>query len=255
MSTNQNAYGKAYQDRVQRLFDRVNSIQKITKEDKKVKIQDLERVVKDLETKILSQRKEKNTKISTFRETIKTMQDALELESQNREKLENGLNSQINNLDKNCAKILEDAKYLRDDTDRNLVTKLNNSIDLLQEEISKNLMNKNFEKNEELEQLMEKDLPKIQYELANESAMRKELENKILDQFMNQIGELNNLLVEEKKKREIKEEEILNGINTISKDIENSLQKQREEREKNEENILELVEKVIDRLKTDISDY
>lgn len=39
----------------------------------------------------------------------------------------------------------------------------------------------------------------------------------------------------------------------MAKDVENGLKWQRTERERNEENILELVEKVIERLKRDIS--
>ncbi len=252
---NNNNYGKAYQERVQRLFDRVNNIQSITKEEKQLKIHDLEKIVKELEGKIKSHREEKKDKISNFKEAIKELQKALEAETAQRENLENNLNSEINHLEKNCSKILEEARMIRDETDTTLVSKLNNSIDLLQDEISKNLVNNTFEEQKELDQLIETDIPKLQYELANESSMRKELENKIMEQFMEQIQELNTMFIDEKKKRELKEEEILNGINTISNDIEQSLLRQKHDREKNEENILELIEKVIERLKNDISEY
>lgn len=71
------------------------------------------------------------------------------------------------------------ARETRDETDNNLVQKLNSSIDLLQEEITKSLVQNHVEGQEELEQLLERDIPKLQYELANESALRKDLEIKI----------------------------------------------------------------------------
>ena len=70
---------------------------------------------------------------------------------------------------------------------------------------------------------------------------------------MQQVNELTDLYFEEKKKRELKEEDLLNAISTIAKDVEGALKKQRIDREKNEESILELVEKVIERLKRDVT--
>ena len=49
----------------------------------------------------------------------------MELETEKREKLETSLNNEIVNVEKKCAKILEEARLTRDETDTNLVNQLN----------------------------------------------------------------------------------------------------------------------------------
>lgn len=255
MSNEVNTYEKGYEDRVQRLFNRVNNIQSINAEEKQTKLRDIENVLTELAQKISKQKEEKASKLTTLTETMATLSKALEGERERAEKLENTFNSDLLTLEKNFLQSVEEARSLRDESDKRLVTKLNTELEGLQMNLARGLGSERFEGQEELEQLIETDIPRVQAELANESALRKELEGKILEQFLEQVNELRALHEEEKKTRETKEEELVEAINVISKEVEDGLKKQKDERERNEENILELVEKVIERLKTDITEY
>lgn len=74
--------------------------------------------------------------------------------------------------------------------------------------------------NPDFEFITQEEIPKLQRELSNEINLRRELENKILEQFMEQISELNEIFIEEKKEREQKEEEIVNTLKSIAAEIE-----------------------------------
>ena len=202
----------------------------------------------------LEKKKEaREIQIDTFSDKIRQLRAHFEEEANAKSRLEIKLQTDLENVEKYSHKILEEAKIQRDEVDKRLVGKLNNAIDLIQLEIPKCLKDKSFDHQKELEQIMKVELPMLQNELGNECMLRKELEAKIYEQFMEQIKELGDLYLEEKRVRELKEEEILGVANNISREVENGLKKQRGEREKSEENILELVEKVIERLKKDIS--
>ncbi len=253
MSHQQGERGTNYQERVQRLFERVKNIQNITEEEKMNKMKELEKCVADLDRKTLRRKEERVLKQDGFAEKLGQLRTTLESEVEARVKLESQMTAELDHLERYCIKIAEEARTLRDESDRKLVTKLNNSIELLQIDIQRGATANHFEANSELEHLLKVELPKLQKELNNECELRKELEQKILEQFMQQVHELTDLYFEEKKKRELKEEDLLNAISTIAKDVEAALKKQRADREKNEESILELVEKVIERLKRDVT--
>ena len=253
MSHHQGERGTNYHDRVQRLFERVKNIQNITEEEKLNKMKELEKCITDLERKTMRKKEERVLRQDTFAEKINQLKTTLESEVEARLKLESQMNSELEHLERYCVNIAEEARTLRDESDRKLVTKLNNAIELLQIDIQRGATANHFETNTELEHLLKVELPRLQKELNNECELRKELEQKILEQFMQQVNELTDLYFEEKKKRELKEEDLLNAISTIAKDVEGALKKQRIDREKNEESILELVEKVIERLKRDVT--
>lgn len=246
---------KNYEDRIQRLFNRVNTIQSATTEEKHNKLKEMEQILEDLEKKLESQKAEKAGRLNTFGSTIHTLNRLLDEEREKGERIESNFNQELLNLEKAFGKSIEEARLLRDESDQRLVSKLNKEIETLQYELARNFQTNNFEGKEELEQLVDTDIPRIQNEIASESAIRRELEAKILEQFMEQIQELREIFEDEKKQREAKEEELVLAINTIAKEIDDALKKQKDEREKNEESILELVEKVIERLKSDIIEY
>ena len=71
---------KGYQDRVQRLFSRVNNIQSLNKEEKIEKLKDFENIVLELEQKIQIQKSEKSGKLSMFKEALGQIQAEVENE-------------------------------------------------------------------------------------------------------------------------------------------------------------------------------
>jgi len=246
-------YNSAYQERIQKLFERVNNIHNYSEEEKMSKIKELETVINSIADHLEKKKETRETQIDTFSEKIKQLKLYFEEESSAKKTLESKLQNELESVERFSNKVIEESKANRDEVDKRLVHKLNNAIDLIQIEIPKNLKDKSFDHQKELDQILKVELPLLQNELNNECQLRKELEAKIYEQFMEQIKELTDLYIEEKRIRELKEEEILSVINSISKEVDTGLKKQRVEREKSEENILELVERVIERLKRDIS--
>lgn len=102
-------YGDAYNDRVQRLFERVGNLQTAVDDQKTSRIKEIENILVELERRLNEIRDNKSDKVNYFDKMIKQIQIALEEESDNRQKLENELNSEISALEKNCQRIIEEA--------------------------------------------------------------------------------------------------------------------------------------------------
>jgi hypothetical protein len=113
--------------------------------------------------------------------------------------------------------------------DTKLINKMNGHVEQIQSEIQRSLSTSS-ETNPDLEYIVQEEIPKIQRELTNEINLRRELEGKILEQFMEQITELQDIFNEEKRDRESKEEEIVGMLKNVSADCEGLLGTQRAER-------------------------
>lgn len=81
-----------------------------------------------------------------------------------------------------------------------------------------------------LQQYLDEELPRLRDDIANEVIIRREVEQKIIDQFMDQIKDLKQNFEEEKKEREIREEELINILKATSLRIQETLVKTRQER-------------------------
>lgn len=125
---------------MQRLFSRVNNIQSMNKDEKTEKIKDFQNIVLELEQRIFSAKKDKTEKIAFFQETIDGLKQALEKETEVRDKNAAQIRAEIQKLDENCREVTQEISSRRDETDQNLVRKLNQSIELLQQEISQILL-------------------------------------------------------------------------------------------------------------------
>lgn len=106
---------------------------------------------------------------------------------------------------------------------------MNNHVEAIQSEIQKSLDSTNVV-NPDFEYITQEEIPKLQKDLTSEINLRRELEGKILEQFLDQIQELNEMFQEEKKERELKEEEIVTTLKTVSNEIESMISQQRMER-------------------------
>lgn len=229
-------YGDAYNDRVQRLFERVGTLQTAVDDQKTSRIKEIENILVELERRLNEIRDNKSDKINYFDKMIKQIQIALEEESDNRQKLENELNSEINGLEKNCQRIIEEASKVetalnqeRQLQDSKLIQKMNSHVETIQNEIQKSLDSTSIV-NPDFEYITQEEIPKLQRDLTSEINLRRELESKILEQFLDQIQELNEMFQDEKREREMKEEEIVTTLKTISGEIEGMIGQQKGER-------------------------
>lgn len=99
---------------------------------------------------------------------------------------------------------------------------------------------------------LHEDLPKIADQLQNEINERKDIEEKIYQQFVEQLNDLKEMFETEKKEREMKEEEILNTLKLLQVRISDDVKSNRKEREKTEEEMVGLVEKMIHKIKAEM---
>lgn len=106
---------------------------------------------------------------------------------------------------------------------------MNTHVEAIQTEIQKSLDTVSVV-NPDFEYITQEEIPKLQRDLTSEINLRRELEGKILEQFLDQIQELNEMFQEEKREREIKEEEIVTTLKTISSEIEGMIGQQKAER-------------------------
>ena len=133
-------------------------------------------------------------------------------------------------MEKACKKFVEVNSRQRLEEDRKLSARLNGQIDQLYSDINKQLGGSPVQENPELNLLISEEIPKLRKELSHEIMLRRELENRILEQFTEQISDLQTDFMEERKTREAKEEELVNYLKKISVDIENALHRERIER-------------------------
>lgn len=70
----------------------------------------------------------------------------------------------------------------------------------------------------------------LRSEIDNEILLRSEIEQKIQNQFMQQIDELKILCNEEREERESKEEELINILKAISGKVQDNLQQTKTQR-------------------------
>jgi len=81
-----------------------------------------------------------------------------------------------------------------------------------------------------LQQYLDEELPRLRDDIANEVIVRREVEQKIIDQFMEQIKDLKQNFEEEKKERELREEELIAILKSTSLKIQEGIAKTKQER-------------------------
>lgn len=240
-----------YDDRVRKLMDRMTALRPTPEEDPAVRGRDFERSVKELEKKIAKQRESRAQWAADFTAVLKKLQSGAEAELDARKKLGVDLEGELAVLQKLVRRATEEASSARHACDSRLVFKLNTAVETLSDDLERLGALKELECSEELEALVSHDIPRMRDELFSEVALRKELEAKIVAQFSLQTDELAGLLTEDRKKREKKEEEILAAVNATSKGVEAALTRLKADRERSENEILALIEKVIERLRSE----
>lgn len=81
-----------------------------------------------------------------------------------------------------------------------------------------------------LQQYLDEELPRLRDEIANEVIVRREVEQKIIDQFMEQIKDLKQNFEDEKKERESREEELVVVLKSTSLKIQENIVRTKQER-------------------------
>ena len=85
----------------------------------------------------------------------------MKAEVEGRQRLQELIKARLEETERRCLETFEGMKQQRDAVDQKLVQKLNDSIDLIQGELSKSLVNKHFSGQAEVDSILEKDIPKL----------------------------------------------------------------------------------------------
>lgn len=117
----------------------------------------------------------------------------------------------------------------RVESDRRLVNNILTQIETLSDDINKENQAK-INSDVFLQQYLDDELPRLRDDIANEVIVRREVEQKIIDQFMEQIKDLKENFEDEKREREIREEELINILKGTSLKIQENLIRTKQER-------------------------
>lgn len=137
--------------------------------------------------------------------------------------------TEINLLDRNSKKLIEGYQKERIESDTRLVSK----VSLQLEGLSSDLQKEHGMKMESLQiydSYLQDDLPKLKEDVVNEEEVRQEVEQRIFDQFMEQLQELKVGFDEERKEREDKEEELVAILQNVSAKIKEAIASTKKER-------------------------
>ena len=106
--------------------------------------------------------------------------------------------------------------------------KINRQIETLAHDLSSELSKQDAEIY--LQSFIEEDLPRLREELDHEVISRKDMEKKIFDQFMGQLGTLNESFDKDKKDREKRAENFMQVLKRFSDNVTEDISVSREER-------------------------
>lgn len=145
-----------------------------------------------------------------------------------------------------------------DEQNKKFLGKINRQIENLAKDLSNELSKQDASLF--LQNFIQEDLPKLREDLNHEIITRKDMENKIYEEFSGQLSEINQIYEQEKKERESKTQEFMQLFSRFSDNISEDISNSREERyfknqhnfnlfrEKNSEMLLKLVENVVSRI-------
>jgi len=169
-----------------------------------------------------------------------------------RQKIESELGNDLKTLQHNCRVMIDTYKNESDDQNKKFLIRVNKDIEVLTKDISEDLNKQDA--HIVLQHYIDEDLPKIRHDLKGEIEVRKEMDEKIHEQFMSQIEDLHQAYQEDKKEREQRSQEFIQLLKKVSIRISNDVHQSKEEREQNTEMLFQLVEQVSEKIKRDAYD-
>eukprot|EP00825_Cyclidium_porcatum_P023476 TRINITY_DN2583_c0_g1_i4.p1 TRINITY_DN2583_c0_g1~~TRINITY_DN2583_c0_g1_i4.p1 ORF type:complete len:248 (-),score=65.96 TRINITY_DN2583_c0_g1_i4:72-815(-) len=194
-------------ERVSKIFDRINSIQSNIENEKSSRFKQVFLLIKEFEKNLddINQRKEE--KFQQQMEKLVQVQELLETEKERIDLATQDLQKDLINIEKSIKKLQENNNKEKTEKEKVLLQAIGQKIDNLQQEIAKEAQAQG-QSHQYLNQYSQEDLPRLKDELQYEIAQRKEVEEKIYNQFIEQVNELKETFEKEKKERETKEQEL-----------------------------------------------
>ncbi|KAL4464312.1 hypothetical protein ABPG72_011357, partial [Tetrahymena utriculariae] len=242
-----------YQERVTKVFDRLQNIQTNVDSERQTKWKFALSIIENLERKVDEIYTSKVDKFEALNDKIKALFDHLHQQKTIQVRLDTEVQENIEQTKKNCVNLLDSFTKEREDSERRVYQKLNTQIDNLTIEIQRNYQERTASQNY-LQSQLEDELPRFEQEIKQESQFRQDLEQRIYQQFSEQISELKEMFEVERKEREQREEELINILKVIYTKVSEAIARCKSDREKSEEMLVRLVEQVIEKIKKELSE-
>jgi len=238
-----------YSDRVNKLFQRISNIQTDVEEEKNNRFKALKTVLINFEKKIEEHQRSRQERFDQLQSKLKDLHGLLEEDINIRSNMETDLLVDLKGLEKNCKMMIESSLKEAEDSNKKFLSKINRQIDQVAGDIQTELNKQDAPIY--FQQYLDETLPKLKDDIETEILTRKDIETKILEQYTEQINELNEGLEEERKERERRSEYFMQLLKKVASRIGDNIGKSRGEREKNEEMVISLIEKVVERIRKD----
>ena len=161
------------------------------------------------------------------------------------------LDKELTTTERNCVRLIEKSQKERLENENKLAQRIQTHIEQVSLEVQREGQSQAVS-HSYLDGYLQEDLPKMREELSYEINQRKDVEDKIYSQFIEQINELKEAFEKEKKERESKEEELVNFLREIQHKVTLNILKIKKDREKTEEMLVMLVERVIEKMKKEM---
>ncbi|CAD8152356.1 unnamed protein product [Paramecium octaurelia] len=234
------------QNRVSSIFEKLNNISTSVQDEKNNRFHAISQLIMAFEAQLQHQSDQKEEKFVYKAAKVRQITEFLEQEQRKTETFK-----LITDLERHVRRLIEQNSKERVEQEKKIIYSIGQQIESLQQDVIKERIAQSTS-HEYIDSFLNEELPKIADELQNEITERKDVEEKIYHQFVEQLNDLRLLFEKEKKEREIKEEEIIENLREISNRIQDQLRKTRGERERTKETLVTLVEKVIEKLKREM---
>ncbi|KRX00705.1 hypothetical protein PPERSA_00932 [Pseudocohnilembus persalinus] len=240
-----------YGDRATRVFERINNIQSNIENEKLSRYQLITQMIQSFEGQLDEINKRKQDKFESLADKLKDLQDMIEQEQETGARMDSDSSKEIINLERNCKRLLEQSQKERIEGEKKIAQSISSQIDAVTLEVQKEGQAQQ-QSHQYLDEYLNEVLPRLKDELSFEVTQRKEVEEKIYNQFIEQVNDLKEQHEKERKEKEQKEEELIGVLREISNRIQEQLVRVRKEREKNEEMLVILVEQMVEKMKKEI---
>jgi hypothetical protein len=235
------ANGSAYYERIQRLSDRLSSLQTGLESEKQSRLDVLNSKLRSIDEKLTTNSEASAKKFHSMKEMLTKLTKTMEDERRMRDKIFEDKDSELRELDLNIQSIIETESQHRVEDEMKIIRTFEEKFSSMRDEIIRESKSR-VENEVNLKKYLELDIPKLFEGLKEEALAREAMESRILRRAMEEIARLGEAIAAEKRHREESEESMIRMLEEVVVKMQGDLANERREREESEETLLRLLE-------------
>jgi len=236
-----------YYDRIHKLSERLSGLQTGLEAERNSRFDQLNLRMHDIDTRLATQQEGAAKKFSLLKEQLSQFQKDLEEEKIGRDRVTDGKNKELLNIDLKLQAALEAEQQARRESEVRILNTFDQKTAELRDEVAKE-GNTRLANESKLRKYLEDDIPKLHDGLREEIQQREQMEARIVKRANDEIQRLQDCIVAEKKAREDTEEAMLRMMEDVVAKIQAEIAQERQDREATEETLLRLLEETCTRL-------